>query len=103
MGKCCCCSVRTVCTIFAVLTMMNAFSKVYKDGNEISNYIATDEEEKEPTDEEEREPFSLLFIRGIVLENSHVENFASWKIMKIGMAEVRTFVSNCSPSPSSQC
>ena len=92
MGKCCCCSVRTVCTLFAVLTMMNAISKVYKDGNEISNYIATDEEEKEPTDEEEREPLSLLFIRGIVLENSHAGNFASGKIMKVSMADVRTFV-----------
>ena len=91
MGKGCCCSVRTVCTILAVLTMMNAISKVYKDGKEISNYIATDEEERVKV-KEEREPLYLLFIRGIVLENSHIENFASGKIRKIGMADVRTFV-----------
>ena len=63
--------------------MMIAICKVYKDGNEIANQIAMDEEEKET--------FSLVLIHGSVLENSHVENFASGKIVDIETADVRTF------------
>ena len=62
---------------------MSAVIKVYEDGNEIANHLATEEEEIEP--------FSLVLIRGSVLENFHVENFASGKIVEIEFADVRTF------------
>ena len=46
MGKCSCCSVRTLCTILAVLAMMGAVFQVYRDGNQIANHIATEEEDR---------------------------------------------------------
>ena len=83
MGKCCSFFLGTVCVMFAVLYMMCAVFKVYEDGNEIANHLAKEEEEIEP--------FSLVLIRGSVLENFHVENFASGKIVEIEYADVRNF------------
>merc|ERR1711872_25989 len=47
MEKCCCCSVRTACVIFAVLAMLGAFGQVFKDGKEIANHAATDQRQRE--------------------------------------------------------
>ena len=97
MGKCCSFFLGTVCIMFGWLTMMSAVIKVYEDGNEIANHLATEEQEIEP--------FSLVLIRGSVLENFHVENFASGKIAEIEYADVGTFCQTAVlvQSPSSQC
>ena len=97
MGKCCSRFLGTVCIMFGWLTMMGAVIKVYEDVNEIANHLAKEEEEIEP--------FSLVLIRGSVLENFHVENFASGKIVEIEHADVGTFCQTAVlvQSPNSQC
>merc|ERR1711902_312385 len=81
MDKCCCCSVRNLCNIFAVLAMMGSVSELYKDGSEIANHVATDQEE--------RKSFSLSFFCGSVVENFHIDTRNITEIEII--ANVRTF------------
>lgn len=80
MEKICCCSMRNICNIFAVLAMMGSISQVYKDGREIAYHVATDQEE--------RTSFSLSLISGSGVENFHVE---TRNITEIENANVRTF------------
>ena len=47
MEKCCCCSVRTACLALGVLAMLGSVSQVFKDGKELANHAASDQQQIE--------------------------------------------------------
>ena len=47
MEKCCCCSVRTACLVMGVLAMLGSVSQVFRDGGELANHAAIDQQQKE--------------------------------------------------------
>ena len=67
MEKCCCCSVRTACLIFGVLSLMGSISQIGKDGKEIIKTDGEREAEVEVTFEE-------LKVMGVHIDKEEVRS-----------------------------